>query len=426
MQNTQMEKFINMLREELERAREMPRLKTYPPYLEMMIRYFERVLSAKDEGRYLGAHCVFIPQEIFYAMDIIPLNLETYALFLNFFEDVKEYLDIAAEFGLRPETCSAHRVVDAMVLKEAFPKPDFIVYSSQICDNTPKGGEAVAELYGVPHYFLDHPYKYTDRALTYYTEEVEDLVHFLEEQTNQKMDYQKLQEVVARSQQVTDICLEIAELKKAVPEPMSREGLFIEFSLVWLWAGLPEAITLTEQLRDELKERVAKGIGTIPEERHRIYISSYLPFSDMSIIDWMEEEHGAVIVQFPSVAWRGNGEWLLDHGKPLENLARRSFFFPCAQQLHGPMEDYIEDTIKNVRDYRADGAIFFAHLGCRQLCACIRSIKDEFQDRLGIPMAVVDYDLVDKSFTSPEEMREKLDGFFELLADQKGIIVKEK
>ena len=422
MKNAQMEKLIHMLEAELQRAREMPTLKTYPPYLEMMIGYFERVLSAKDEGRYLAAHCVFIPQEIFYAMDIVPFNLESYALFVNFFEDVREYLDIAAEFGLNPETCSAHRVIDAMVLKEAFPKPDFVVYSSQICDNTPKGGEAVAELCGVPDYFLDHPYKYTERSLSYYTEEIEGLVHFLEKQTKQKMNYDRLGDVVTQSQKLTELWLEISELKKAVPEPMPREGLFMEFALVWLVAGLPEATTLTEQLRDELKERVAKGIGAIPEERHRIYIPSYLPISDMDVIDWFEQEHGAVVVQFPSVAWRGDGKWLLDHAKPLECLARKSFVFPCAQQLHGPMEDYIEDAVRNAKNYSADGAIFFAHMGCRQLCGCIRAVKDELQGKLGIPMAVIDHDIVDKSFTSPEEMREKLDGFFELLDDQKGIL----
>jgi benzoyl-CoA reductase/2-hydroxyglutaryl-CoA dehydratase subunit BcrC/BadD/HgdB len=180
-------------------------------------------------------------------------------------------------------------------------------------------------------------------------------------------------------------------------------------------AGLPEAITFLEELRDEIKYRVENKIGVVPQERHRIIMPFVPPFWDMSIMNWMEEQYGAVTVITLLDSWRDKGEWLIEPSKPLENIARKTFLIPGAYQGHGPMEEYLEDSIRNARDYQADGAIFFAHIGCRHGCALNRSIKDELQDKLGIPMVTVDCDLVDKSFTTPDEVREKLDGFFEIL-----------
>ncbi|OGW17355.1 MAG: hypothetical protein A3G93_04425 [Nitrospinae bacterium RIFCSPLOWO2_12_FULL_45_22] len=423
MRNPTMQELINKL-EGVKELYKDSSFRSVLPYLDLVIKYYERVISAKEQGKFLVGHTVMCPIELFYAMDIVPLHIEAYALYNNFFGDLKEYLELAAQVGFPPEICSAHRVTDAMVLAQAFPKPDFFVFSSQACDNTPKSGEGMAEMYGSPGYFLDRPYVYDDLSLAYYTEEYEGLIQFLEEQTGRKMDYDRLKEIVARSYRVTELCLELNELRKAVPEPFPCEGLFAQVAVMWLMAGTAEAVTFYEQMRDEVKERVDKGIGVLPEERYRLILPFVIPFWDMSIMDWMQEEHGAVIVADILNAWGHDPYWLKNPNKPVENLARKTFVHPACYQLHGPMEPFIESMVKSAQEYRVDGAVFFAHIGCRQACACIRAVKDELQDKLDLPVAVIDCDLVDKSFTSTEEVKGKLEEFFERMEEKKGIGVR--
>ena len=412
---------IDKLKDELGLHKNRPQensLECIDYYFELIVGYYERVLKAKEEGKYLAGHTVICPIEIFYALDIVPFHIEAFALFHNFFGDVQEYLTLAAEFGFPPEICSAHRVTDAMAIARAFPKPDFFVFSSQACDNTPKSGEGMAELYDEsPGYFLDRPCGYSERHIAYYTEELEGLVSFLEEQTGNKMDFDRLQEVVDLSYRLTELYAEINELRNAVPEPLPSEGLFAALAVFWLLAGTPEAVTFFERLRDELAERVSKGIGAVPQEKFRILYTFVLPFFDMGLMDWMEKEHRASIVMWPLESWRGKGEWLVDRDKPLENIARKAFFHPGTYQHYGRIDDYVEDINRCAREYKANAALFFAHIGCRHGCATQRIAKDEMA-KLGIPMATIDCDLVDKSFTTTEEVREKLDSFFEILAEK--------
>jgi len=387
-------------------------------YLDLIVRYFERANAARDEGKPLVAHTILCPTEIFYAMDLVPFLVEVYALFQNFVGDVSSYLETAAQFGLPPEVCSVHRLTDAMTIERAYPQPDVFVFSSQTCDNTPKSGKGMAELYKSPCYFLDRPYTYTERTLNYWVQECQDLIRFLEEQTGRKMDYDRLKEVVRKSYRATELCIETNELRKAVPAPLHCEGIFAGGAVNLLWAGTDEAVELLTLMRDEVKWRVDHRIGAIPNERFRLLLPFVVPFWDMPLIEWMQQEHGAVIAMDPTNIWAEEGKWFRDPDKPLENLARKTFLQPGCQ-IHGPMKDLLECLVQNAIDSKVDGAVMFAHRGCRSFGACIRSVKDELQ-KLGVPTLVIDCDLVDTSFTSHEEVREKLEGFFERLEERKG------
>jgi len=70
-------------------------------------------------------------------------------------------------------------------------------------------------------------------------------------------------------------------------------------------------------------------------------------------------------------------------------------------------------------EHKAEGAIYWAHIGCRQTCATIKMVKDALAEKAGIPTLVVDIDTGDPSFVSDEELKDKLEGFFELLAERK-------
>jgi benzoyl-CoA reductase/2-hydroxyglutaryl-CoA dehydratase subunit BcrC/BadD/HgdB len=330
----------------------------------------------------------------------------------------EDYYSAAKSFGFTPEVCSAHRLLAANVILGWLPRPDAFIWSNQVCDNTAKSGDVLVEQYDCPGFFLDRPYRYVEREVKYFTRELENLVRFLEEITHRKMDWDRLKEVVKLSEQSIQLQREISQLRKAVPAPMRSRGFLHNFAVDQYLAGTPEAVSYMECVRDEVKAKVEQGQGAIPEEKYRILTLFLPPMYLWKLVDWMEREHGAVSVMEPYCSHWGEGE--LDIDKPLEALARKSYYRTICRPMHGPAaEGIVEDTVQDATDYKAEGAVYFAHIGCRQADGCIRILKDALREEVGIPMLVVDNDICDPSYASEELFHDQLEGFFEMLDERK-------
>ena len=388
-------------------------------FYELMAAYNRRALEAKGEGKMVVAHTVMVPNEILYAMDIIPFQLDNAAnTMVTSLRNQEEVFGIAKEFGFVPDLCSAHRAQTAMGIKGWYPQVDAVVWSHQICDNSAKSGGLVAERYGVPSFFLDRPYGASEEDINYYAAELGEMVSFLEESSGRRMDWDRLLEVLGLAQQMTTLHREINEIKQAVPSPMAnRRGSQLS-NIGWLMAGTWEGVNYFTKVRDELKDRVNRGVGFIQQEKHRLLGVFPPPPIKWKLLDWMEKEHGAVVVADPlNFHW---GEWEMDAAKPLDSSARRYFALPTSRQLHGPAADaLLKDVVEDAWKHRVDGAIYWANIACRQGCAAIKSVKDVLRDRVGIPTVVADSDMLDPSIAPDEETKDKLEAFFELLEDRK-------
>lgn len=409
---------IRYLKDELTKNEKNYQLESTKMYMELMIQYYERANRAQQEGRFVAGHCVLSPVEIFYALDLVPFHLEGFSLFLNFFEDLQPYLQIAKQWGMANEICSVHRALIGMIKENSFPPPDATIWSSLVCDNTVKSGEGMVDLYGSHPYFLDHPYVYNEKTLEYYARDLQEMTRFLEGVSGKKLDRDKLEEAVRLSAEVHTLTLEINELRKTVPSPMPSESMFALMATNWYCCGTPEAVAIHKKLRDEVKENVEKKRGAVPNERFRLLFSFILPVFNLDLMTWMEEEYGASFILCPQDTWLEGAHWYQPGEDLYKSLARRYFTHAGRHQFHGPMKEWSKSTLQVCRDYKIDGVIFFSHLGCRQACAAIRTLKDQLKEKVDVPLVAVDCDLTDKSISSPEEMKEKLEQFFEMLQER--------
>jgi len=178
-------------------------------------------------------------------------------------------------------------------------------------------------------------------------------------------------------------------------------------------AGDQRAVTFFEMVRDEVKEKVDRGEGRVPQERHRLLNLYWPPSYNWAIMDWMESEHGAI-----SVAEPVTGSWFRgdpDPAKPLESLARYAFNIECVSLYEGSFGDILRTAV----EYQADGTIFWAHIGCRMSCATIKMIKDALMEQTGLPTLILDYDVMDPTYAPVDQLKDKLEEFFELLEERK-------
>lgn len=77
----------------------------------------------------------------------------------------------------------------------------------------------------------------------------------------------------------------------------------------------------------------------------------------------------------------------------------------------------IRGIAENARAYNVDGAICYAHIGCRQASSIIKVLKDVLNE-VNVPVLTIDCDILDPTIASEEEIRTKIEQFIELLEDR--------
>jgi benzoyl-CoA reductase/2-hydroxyglutaryl-CoA dehydratase subunit BcrC/BadD/HgdB len=285
-----------------------------------------------------------------------------------------------------------------------------------VCDNTAKSGELIMELCHCSGFFIDHPFKDTPEEREYLKYELQGMIGFLEEQSGRKMDWKRLSEIVAQMDRQIGLVREINELRKAVPTPFHFQGFLELVTADYLFPGQPEAIEYLEAVRDELREMVGQGKGAVPQERFRLMTLFTPPMYLMGFLEKVSQEYGAVSVIEPFFTYWGEGR--LDPSKPLESVAQKSYMIPEARML-GPLDERALGSIVDcARDYKVDGAVYFADTGCRHSCATIKLFKDTLLEQADVPTLTIDTDVVDQTATSKEEVLEKFEQFFEMLEDR--------
>ncbi len=393
-----------------------PAQRSDPLYYRLLGDYYERLRLAHEEGRPVALHTVFLPPEIFMAMDITPMHAETTTWVTAAFTGTTgDVLLKAAEMGMATEICSAHRGLIGAFALDLLPRPDMVVWSSLMCDNTAKSGDMVMDITGCPGHFVDFPFESSPDETTYLVEEFKDLIVFLEAQTGKKMDWDRLSEIVAGTDQQIQLYREINKLRQAVPSPFPPQRFMELVMPLYVMPGHPDSIKYLETLRDDLVDMVARGQGAVSKERFRLMSLFVPPTYLLGFLGRISEEFGAVSVTEPFFDMWPEGR--LDPSRPLESLVRKSYMFP-EMASYGPFKrETLDRTVELAQSHRVDGAIYYAHVGCRQASALSKSYKDAL-DKIDVPMMTLDFDILDPTVSPEEEIRIKLEGFFELLEDR--------
>lgn len=391
-------------------------LESHSIYYQMLVDYYTRLLKAQEEGNFVAAHAIFFPVEILYAMDIVPMHTELTAWMTALFSgSCADLLSTSAEVGLAPEICSPYRVLAGAFALGALPRPDVMLWSNLVCDNSAKSGELVMDMSGCPGFFLDCPFQQTDDENRYLKEEIEDMIHFLEKQSGHKMDWDKLSENIARMDRQIELYRKINELRQTVPSPFPPQDFLKLFTVDCLFAGQPEATEYLETFRQELIETIRVLKETPRPERFRVMNIGMPPVLFMGAIEKVSLEYEAVSVADPFFCNWGEGQ--LDPQKPLDSVMKKLSMNPV-MVMYGPLDERLLDLIINcAKQHKIDGAIHYAHVGCKQSAATIKIIKDALNE-IDVPVLILDCDIIDTTVTPEEEVREKLKQFFELLEDR--------
>jgi len=386
-------------------------------YYTMMHDYYCRVRDARQKGDFVVAHTMFLPVEIFEAMGIIPLHLEFSGYMMSLFKgSCNEVLITAAEMGLAPEICSSHRLIGGLAKLGALPPVDAVVCANLQCDNCPKSGELVMEINHCPGFCFDYPYHDNPAGRDYVLRELREMVAFLERFSGRQMDWNKLSESIVEVNKQIQTVRKINELCQHVPSPFQPQDFLKFLAVDYMFTGMPELTLYLEALYSEMADMVVKGKGFTNPEYKRLMGLMIPPWHLQGEIDNVLREHHTSIVCYPNLCdWEAG--IFFDPEKPLESIAHKWAVAP-AMRVFGTLGDKaLEPVRRAVKTFKIDGAVNYTHLGCRQMGPTNKIFKD-LLDELDIPLLNIDCDLVDRTVTSGDELRDKLEQFFELLEDR--------
>jgi benzoyl-CoA reductase subunit B len=172
-----------------------------------------------------------------------------------------------------------------------FPKPDFN-FQTVICCSHAKWYQQAAQLEGTPARFIDvsvGPYHaLTEERLQYVVDQALESVEWLEQVTGRRFDDTLFVEAVQNEMRATALWAEICCLNRARPAPLDEKTMFSLYVMATLHKSSRWCVEFYEELRDEVAERVARGIAAVPQERCRLISDTQPPWAFLKLFRYLE------------------------------------------------------------------------------------------------------------------------------------------
>ena len=163
--------------------------------------------------------------------------------------------------------------------------------------------EALREIYDVPAFIMDVPLFYDDhdeahyqRNILYAIEQLQDAVPFIEEITGSPYKWERLREIHTYIKKASIVRKELFELWCHKPSAITYWDMAIALGAANVFRGTPEALAYFTAIRDEVAERIKKGIYSIPNEKHRLLWYMNHPWFKVGHLSKFFARHDTVVV----------------------------------------------------------------------------------------------------------------------------------
>jgi len=368
------------------------------------IRVQELRQHAMNGGKVVATYCVFVPEEIVWAADAIPVGLCAGT----------QFSVPLAEEVLPRNTCALIKSSFGFKLGRICPyvQASHLIVGETTCDGKKKMFEILNQYQ--PVYVMEVPNKKTSLSRNLWLGEVLAFKDVIETLTGNKLTLNKLTQAIKSVNERRRALQRLYNLRKARPVPISgKDALLV--TQVSFYDDVNRCIKQVNALCDELEKRVDSGQGVAPAKAPRILISG----SPMAIPNWklhhIVESSGAVVVCEESCTGTRFFSDLVQDEKPntvekaLKLIAERYLQIHCA--CFTPNEERLDDIVKLAREYQADGVIHYNLQFCHTYAN--EAVKVEsLLAKEGIPLLCIE---TDYSEGDAGQLRTRVEAFLEMI-----------
>lgn len=367
------------------------------------IRVHELRRHAMNGGKVVATYCVFVPEEIVWAADAIPIGLCAGA----------QFSVPLAEEVLPRNTCALIKSSFGFKLGRLCPyvQASHLIVGETTCDGKKKMFEILGQYQ--PVYVMEVPNKKSQLGRELWAGEVSAFKDVIEKLTGNKISAAKLSEATARVNERRRALKRLYDLRKVRPVPISgKDALLV--TQISFYDDVARCIKQVNALCDELDERVAAGQGVAPANAPRVLISG----SPMAIPNWklhhILETAGAVVVCEEScTGTRFFTNLVSENGGSVETqlraIAERYMKINCA--CFTPNSERLDDIVRLAKEYQADGVIHYNLQFCHTYAN--EAVKvEKASAEAGIPLLRIETDYSDED---TGQLRTRIDAFLEMI-----------
>lgn len=410
--------------------------------------HFKEYHEAHKNGRlrFLGATALSISQYTGFENAVI-MGSEPFAANIAFYKDFGlKCMEECERRGMTRELCGYSKCVwgaqfmnknimpDGTMLSE-WGKPDF-ASSFSLAPCHCKWFQILCENSDTPMYLFDltKAYPYNDENLIkYMTGQMLDCIEQAEKAVGQPFIDELFIEGVKNEFQSYRTWCDIMILNQTIPAPLDEKTIFSFIVPNLTKAYGADTVALMKDLRDEVQDRVNRGIAAVANEQFRIITDAIPPWPALELYRYLEREYGGVVVGSPYViclcgSWKfenDEGDLIptptpVELGWPMntrEEVAKalvwyRSHFstetpynIACGEVLH-------ELTLKIAKQWHADGGMLHQNIGCTMQALGSMESRNAVAEA-GIPCMNYEGNDADPREIDLTNMKRKFDIFFE-------------
>jgi benzoyl-CoA reductase/2-hydroxyglutaryl-CoA dehydratase subunit BcrC/BadD/HgdB len=386
---------------------------------ELMAKYYEQGSLARERGVPVVWVTAVSPVELVYAAGLFPYYPENFGA-LAAARKVADQLSLAAEArGFFSDLCGYARCGLGDAYAEEHPvgkivQPDLLFCCNTQCGSLQKWFETAGRLYRAPYFLLDAPLiekAPTTLIKSYFVEQIQEAINFLEVATGTPFDFDRLAEVIDLSNEACLLWNEILDMAALKPAPFGFFDACFHMAPIVTWRGTKEAVIYYRELKKELEDRISKKIYAVPDERFKIYWDHIPVWPRLRWFSDLFAEHGALVaVSQYTHSWA----YRFDPRRPLESLAE-NYSEVFANQ---GFENRIQLKINFMKKYQVDGFVLFSNRSCKPNAFGLYDKRSIISERTGLPGIVFEADMSDLRYFSDEQVRNKFEIFFEQLANK--------
>jgi benzoyl-CoA reductase/2-hydroxyglutaryl-CoA dehydratase subunit BcrC/BadD/HgdB len=250
----------------------------------------------------------------------------------------------------------------------------------------------------------------------YYRAEFRKLVSFLEEQTGNKLDEERLRAVCEEVKKQDEYIAELYDLRRAVPNPFPAIFNLMLFGTRFMATGTPEATEVMKTMYEVTKERYKRGQGVLPEEKVRVglvYLSHFTTGGEFW--KWLENNGISLIIEGLSLF--NHQHYHMDCSTldtMLDGLADQLSNMPMTKQIRGPYDypgQWLDDVVTVSNDLKIDCAVYLGTMGCKNTWGCIKVLMRRIEEDLGIPTLIIQSDSWDDRVTPWPVIKDQIEEF---------------
>jgi benzoyl-CoA reductase/2-hydroxyglutaryl-CoA dehydratase subunit BcrC/BadD/HgdB len=371
----------------------------------------EEILAEKKQGKkVIGYFCMFAPIELILAADAIPVRVS------SGWYDTSKLGDRIVPVEVCPVIRST--IGAKMIGLSPFLEMSDAIISTLTCDGMTKLSEIMSDTMQVMT--MSPPrVKDSKQSLHLWIEEIKAIKTQIEALTGNKITPKKLKAAIETMQKATKAFRRLQDLRKGSPVIMGRDAMLVNQTSTW--DNIQRWTEKTEALCDELEKRKAQKQWACPPETPRVVVTGTPMFwpDNWKMPSLIEEAtpQGVLVADELCSSDRllydpvGIDEWTMDD--MINAIAERYLMAstcPCFTSKDGN-EDRINWLTTKIKDFKADGVIYYVVRGC-MLYAMEYSRVKKALDKLNIPVYYLDTEYTREDVG---QMKTRVEAFLEML-----------